>query len=123
MLKALRILIVDDQARTRASLRALLGMQLPLEEVHEAGDGVEALGKVERYGPNLVLMDVRMPGMDGIEATRVIKLRAPGTKVIVLSLYPEYRQAALLAGADAFVGKGEPPEQLLAVLTTVATSA
>jgi CheY-like chemotaxis protein len=105
-----RILIVDDQPRTRQSLRALLASGLPLEEVREAADGLEALRCLETYHPDLVLMDVLMPEMDGIEATRLIKASYPQVKVILLSIYARYEQAALLIRADAFVAKENPLE-------------
>ncbi len=122
MVKALRILIVDDQRRTRQSLKALLATKFPLIELHEAVNGVEAIHCVEDCQPNIVLMDARMPELDGIEATRIIKTKLPHIQVIVLSLYAEYQAAALAAGAAAFISKGEPPERLLAALTAAASS-
>ena len=120
MVKALRILIVDDQRRTRQSLKALLATKFQSMEVHEAANGFEAIRCVEEYQPAVVLMDARMPELDGIEATRMIKTQSARIPVIVLSMYAEYQAAALAAGADAFISKGEPPEQLLAALTSVA---
>jgi len=114
---SLRILIVDDQPRARQSLRALLAARFQVDQVHEAGNGAQALACVEAYCPDVVFMDARMPELDGIEATRMIRRASPQVKVIVLSMYPEYRAPALAAGADAFFSKGEPPDELLAVLT------
>ena len=88
-------------------------------EIREAGNGREAVRLVEELPPDLVLMDVRMPEMDGLEATGQIKARWPQVKVIVLSMYIEHRDEALAAGADAFVGKGEAPEALLGILTAL----
>jgi DNA-binding NarL/FixJ family response regulator len=88
-------------------------------EIREASNGREALRLVEELPPDLVLMDVRMPEMDGLEATRQIKARWPQVKVIVLSMYIEHGGEALAAGADAFVGKGEAPEKLLDVVSAV----
>jgi len=88
-------------------------------EIHEASDGREALRLAEQLPPDLVLMDVRMPEIDGLEATGQIKARWPQVKVIVLSMYIEHREEALAAGADAFVGKGEAPEQLLDIVSMV----
>jgi CheY-like chemotaxis protein len=119
MLRALRILIVDDQPRARRSLKALLGTRFKLDDTCEAVNGLEAIGCVEECKPDLVLMDARMPEMDGIEATRIIKTRAPDVPVIVLSMYGEYQAAALAAGAEAFIVKGEPPERLLTLLTAI----
>lgn len=116
MLQTLRILIVDDQRRTRRSLKALIATKFQLVDTCEAVNGREAIRCVEECKPDLVLMDVRMPDMDGIEATRIIKARLAYIPVIILSMYSEYRDASLAAGANAFLLKGEPVEQLLAVL-------
>ena len=117
----MQILIVDDQPRARQSLKALLAVWPQVEEVREAANGQEAVHLVEEAQPDVVLMDARMPEMDGVEATRHIKARWPQVKVIVLSMYADYMADALAAGADAFVSKGEPPERLLTILTTVIT--
>lgn len=115
MVERRRILIVDDQARARSSLRVLVNAWLQTR-ASEAATGAEAVRQVEELHPDVVLMDARMPEMDGIEATRLIKARWPEVHVIVLSLYPEYRSQALAAGAEAFIGKGEPPELLREML-------
>ncbi|HEX5943639.1 MAG TPA: response regulator, partial [Anaerolineales bacterium] len=115
MLKKLRILIVDDQQRARLSLKALLATRFRLIDTCEAVNGIEAIRCVEECKPDIVLMDIRMPEMDGIEATRIIKTKLAQIPVIVLTLYSEYKAAALAAGANAFLIKGEPVEQLLAV--------
>jgi len=120
MVESLEILVVDDQPRTRQSLKALLVTCPQVEEVREAANGRQAVRLVEESQPDVVLMDVRMPEMDGLLATRLIKTRWPQVKVILLSMYTEYLDEALAAGADAFVSKGEPPERLLATLATVA---
>jgi CheY-like chemotaxis protein len=116
MLKKLRILIADDQGHTRRSLMALLATKFKLVDTCEAVNGIEAVRCVEKCKPDLVLMDARMPEMDGIEATRIIRTKCAQIPVIVLSMYSEYRAAALAAGANAFFLKGEPAEQLLAIL-------
>lgn len=118
MLKKLRILIVDDQQRARLSLKALLATRFQLIDTCEAVNGIEAIRCVEECKPDIVLMDIRMPKMDGIEATRIIKTKVAPLPVIVLTLYSEYKAAALAAGANAFLIKGESVEQLLAVLLT-----
>jgi DNA-binding NarL/FixJ family response regulator len=120
MFERIRVLIVDDQQRTRQSLRALLATWPRVEEVQEAANGRLAIGLVERLEPDVVLMDVRMPEMDGLEATQLIKTRWPQVKIIMLSMYTEYIESALDAGADAFVSKGEPPERLLSIVATIA---
>lgn len=119
MLKKLRILIVDDQQRARLSLKALLATRFRLIDTCEAVNGIEAIRCVEECKPDVVLMDIRMPDMDGIEATRIIKTKLAHIPVIVLTLYSEYKAAALAAGANAFLIKGESVEQLLAVMLTV----
>ncbi|HEX6270551.1 MAG TPA: response regulator [Anaerolineales bacterium] len=116
MLKKLRILIVDDLQHARRSLKALLATKFQLVDTCEAVNGVEAILCVEECKPDIVLMDIRMPEMDGIEATRIIKTKLAQVPVIVWSMYSEYKAAALAAGANAFLTKGEPAERLLAVL-------
>lgn len=122
MLKTLRILIVDDQQRARRSLLALLATRFQLVDTCEAANGMEAVRCVEECKPDVVLMDARMPEMDGIEATRIIKTKSKHTPVIMLSMYLEYQEAALAAGVDAFISKGDPPERLLDALTNVSSS-
>jgi CheY-like chemotaxis protein len=120
MARSLRILIVDDQLRARQSLKAVVTTWLHIDNVLEAETGAQAISRVEEWLPDVILMDARMPGMDGIEATRLIKARWPNVRVIVLSIYSEYRQDALAAGADIFIGKAEPPEHLLQTLSSLA---
>jgi CheY-like chemotaxis protein len=115
----MRALVVDDQLRARQSLMALLEAGHQFEEVHEASSGAEAVQMVEGSRPDLILMDVRMPTMNGLEATRRIKAKWPQVKIIVLSLYPDYELEALSAGADGFVTKSDSPEKLRAALATV----
>ncbi len=120
MARPLHILIVDDQPRARQSLAAVLQSWLHPAAIIEAETGEEAISRTEQSQPDVILMDARMPVMDGIEATRLIKTKWPGTHVIVLSIYPEYRLDALAAGADMFFGKAEPPEHLLTSLASMA---
>ena len=100
-------------------MKALLGTLPQVVEIREAADGLEAVCCVAESLPNLVLTDVRMPEMDGLAATRLIKESWPQVKVIVLSIYAEYQDEALAVGADAFISKGEPPENLLKTLSTI----
>jgi len=111
-----RLLIADDRARTRRALRAVLAMQPGIELIGEAADGEEAITAVERLRPDVVILDIRMPRLDGIAATRHIKTRWPEIRVIAHSLAEELRADALAAGADAFVPKGAPVHELLAAL-------
>ena len=120
MSKRIRVLVVDDQPRARQSLRVLLTTCPQVKEVREATLAREAMRMMEESQPDVVLMDVQMPEMDGLEATRLIKARWPQVKVIVLTMHAEYAAAAQAAGADAFICKGEPAEKLLATLAEVA---
>jgi DNA-binding NarL/FixJ family response regulator len=108
-----RVLIADDRPRSRSGLRAVLDLRPEIVVVGEATDGQEAVRLVEDLQPDVVLMDARMPAMNGVEATQLIKERWPEIRVIVLTLYAGYRADALAAGADAFLIKGSPREDLL----------
>ncbi len=119
MTKNIRVLVVDDQPRARRSMKALLATWPQVTEMQEAADGREAVRMAQAFVPDLVLMDAKMPEMDGVEASRMIKLQQPNIKVVVLSMYSEYREAVRAAGADAFISKGEPPATLLATLTAL----
>ncbi len=119
MTETIRILIVDDQPRARKSLKALLTTWSRVGEMHEASNGREAVQLAGELQPDVVLMDVRMPEIDGLTATVQIKALWPQVKVILLSMYPEYQGEALAAGADAFVGKGDAPRELLDLLSAV----
>jgi DNA-binding NarL/FixJ family response regulator len=116
MEQSFRLLIVDDQPRTRQSLSALLAIDFRQIELSEASNGIEALHQVGTLRPDVVVMDVLMPGGDGIEATRSIKAHYPLTKVILYSMYAEYQSEALAAGADAFIVKGEPSGTLVTAI-------
>ncbi len=113
----MRILIADDQRRTRQGLKALLSASLRGTEIWEAANGAEALRLTGDFHPQLVLMDIRMPEIDGLDATRRIKSRWPDIKVLVLSMYEGRRDEARAAGADLFVSKGESPDRLLRALS------
>ena len=117
-----RILVVDDQAMVRAGLRLLLEHEDDLEGVGEAADGREAIGQARRHHPDVIMMDIRMPGMDGLEATRQILEEDPAARILVLTTFglDEYIFEALRIGASGFVLKDEPPEQLLAAVRTIA---
>jgi len=117
---SVRIVIADDQKNTRKGLRAVLCATLNGPEIWEATTGLEAERLAEEVQPNLILMDVRMPGLDGISATKRIKSVHPEIKILVLSLHAGSSTAAFAAGADAFVSKGESPERLLAAIAALA---
>ena len=119
MVEPIRVLIVDDQPRARKSVRALLSTWPRVGEMHEASNGREAVQLVKELQPDVVLMAVRMPEIDGLTATVQIKALLPQVKVILLSIYPEYGGEALAAGADAFIGKGDAPRELLDLLSAV----
>jgi two-component system, NarL family, nitrate/nitrite response regulator NarL len=114
-----KILIADDQKHARSGLRALLSATLPGAEIREAANGLEAERLCGELQPDLVLMDVRMPDEDGLAATKWIKARFPRTRILVLSIQPDNREAALAAGADGFACKCENPERLLTQLTAL----
>lgn len=115
-----RLMIVDDQKRTRDSLTALLRTWEQAGEIQEAVNGLEAIGLAQVFQPDIILMDVRMCKMDGIQAARIIKQQAPQVKVIILSMYPDFDLEAMDANADAFVSKGESPERLLGIIQMLA---
>jgi len=119
MSEQVQVLIVDDQPRARQSLKALLATWPLIGAVREATNGEEAIGSVEQARPDIVLMDVHMPVMNGLEATRRIKEHWPQVRIIALSIYGDYQADALVAGADAFVSKGESPEKLLDTVAAV----
>ena len=108
-----KVLIVEDLNHVREQLRTVLELDERIEVVAEAANGQEALPLVEEYQPDTVLMDVQMPEMGGIQATQIIKNKWPKVKVILLTMYAEYQNDALDAGADAFLLKGSPTEDLL----------
>ena len=120
MIGNIRVLIVDNQPRARQSLKALLATWPQAKEIREATVAQEAMHLIQESQPDVVLMDVRMPEVDGLEVTRLIKTRWPQVKVVVLTMYTEYASAAMLAGADAFICIGEPPGKLLTTLAAVA---
>ena len=119
-----RVLIADDQALVRAGFKMILDAEDDLDVVGEAADGAEAVEKARRLKPDVVLMDIRMPQLDGIEATRrVVALGAePPVRVLMLTTFDlnEYVYEALRAGASGFLLKDVPPEQLAAGIRVVA---
>jgi DNA-binding NarL/FixJ family response regulator len=116
----LRLVVVDDRERTRRALRALFGACPDLEVVGDAADGAEVIERVAREQPDLVIMDLHMPVVDGLQATVRIKQRWPRVRVLILSLATDARDEALASGADAFVAKGDPEDVLLETIRTLA---
>ena len=116
MAQPIRVLIADDSTRAREGLRILLATWPEVIVIGEATNGQEALHRVAHDQPDVVLMDIQMPVLDGVQTTRLIKQQWPAITVIVLTMYPTERSAALAAGADAFLMKGGPPDRLLAAL-------
>ncbi len=118
----IRVLVADDQSMVRAGFRMLLSGQEHIDVVAEASNGLEAIEKADRFHPDVVLMDIRMPELDGLEATKRILATDSGARILVLTTFDldEYVYEALRAGASGFVLKDEPPEQLLTAIRTVA---
>jgi DNA-binding NarL/FixJ family response regulator len=118
----IRVLVADDQSMVRAGFRMLLSGEPEMEVVAEATNGREAVDKAARFSPQVVLMDIRMPELDGIEATRRILAEEGEARILILTTFDldEYVYEALKAGASGFVLKDDPPEQLLAAIRTVA---
>ena len=117
-MKPIRVVIADDQAMMRAGFRMILEAQPDIEVVGEAGDGVEAVDVATRLRPDVVLMDIRMPRLDGVEATR----RLTGQRVLILTTFglDEYIVDTLRAGASGFLLKDAPPEELVRAVRVVA---
>jgi DNA-binding NarL/FixJ family response regulator len=118
----IRVLVADDQSMVRAGFRMLLGGEQDIEVVAEATNGLEAVDKTARFHPGVILMDIRMPELDGLEATRRILAADSAARIMILTTFDldEYVYEALRAGASGFVLKDDSPEQLLAAIRTVA---
>jgi DNA-binding NarL/FixJ family response regulator len=118
----IRVAIVDDQAMVRVGFRMILEAEADVTVVGEAGDGVEAIDLVQRARPDVVLMDVRMPRMDGIEATRSLRDAGHPARVLVLTTFDldDHVHAALRAGASGFLLKDASPEDLVHAVRVVA---
>ena len=118
----IRVLVADDQSMVRAGLRMLLSDEDDIEVVSEACNGREAVEKAAILHPTVILMDIRMPELDGLEATRRILAADNSARILVLTTFDldEYVYEALAAGASGFVLKDDPPEQLIAAVRTVA---
>ncbi len=120
---SIRVVVVDDQALVRGGFAMVLGHQDDIEVVAEAGTGVEAIEAARAHRPDVILMDIRMPEMDGLEATsRIVEEADWPVRVLILTTFDpdEYVYQALRAGASGFVLKDIPPEELVAAVHTVA---
>lgn len=118
----IRVLVVDDQSMVRAGFRLLLADESDIDVVAEAANGREAIAQAARFHPDVILMDIRMPELDGLEATRRILATDGTARVLILTTFDldDYVFEALRAGASGFVLKDDPPERLLAAVRTVA---
>lgn len=121
MKKVIRVLLVDDHAILREGLRALLSHYSDVEIIGEAEDGYEAVEKSAKLQPDIVIMDIALPKLSGIEATRMIRQQNPQIKVLVLTQYNDWRyiQPLLLAGADGYVTKRAVGNDLITAIRTV----
>jgi DNA-binding NarL/FixJ family response regulator len=119
---SIRVLVADDQSMVRAGFRMLLAQEADIEVVAEASNGLDAVRQAARVQPTVVLMDIRMPVLDGLEATRRILTADEAARILILTTFDldEYVYQALKAGASGFVLKDDPPEQLIAAIRTVA---
>ena len=102
------VLLVEDSSTFRKSMREMLALRFPRIEIEEASDGEQALQKLENTNPDLIIMDIRLPGKNGLEVTKIIKEANSDVEVVILTSYdiPEYRAAALRSGASHFFTKG-----------------
>jgi len=118
----IRVLVADDQSMVRAGFRMLLAGEEDIDVVAEASNGLEAVDKAAHFHPTVVLMDIRMPVLDGLQATRRILAADPAARILILTTFDldEYVYEALRAGASGFVLKDDPPDQLIAAVRTVA---
>jgi DNA-binding NarL/FixJ family response regulator len=119
---SISVLLVDDQELMRMGLSMVLGAQTDIDVVGEAADGASAIAAAARLSPDVVLMDVRMPGIDGVSATERIIASQPGVRVIVMTTFDldEHALGALRAGASGFLLKDTPPEDLVSAIRSVA---
>jgi DNA-binding NarL/FixJ family response regulator len=119
---SIRVLVADDQSMVRAGFRMLLSGEEDIEVVAEASNGLEAVAQAARFHPTVVLMDIRMPQLDGLEATRRILAANDTARILILTTFDldEYVYEALRSGASGFVLKDDPPEQLIAAIRVVA---
>ena len=111
-----KIMVVEDNSRARRALAAYMSLQAGIRITAEASNGLEAISKIKSCPPDIVLMDIQMPIMDGLEATKIIKKHWPAVKVIALTMYQNYQSKALSAGADVFLVKGCSAKELISAV-------
>ena len=117
-----KTLIVEDDDNFRQTLRSLLDSRFPSMTIEEAGEGREALEKVHDFDPDIIFMDIKLPGESGLQVSRRIRRFNPAVKIIILTSYdfPEYREAARNGGADHFISKGSSKaEEIMALVETI----
>ena len=119
MKKDIRILLVDDHQVVREGLQHMLKQEEDMEVVGQSANGEEALSQIEMRSPNIVLMDIKMPGIDGIELTRQLKEKQPSCNIIMLTLYDEYLAEAIEAGAVGYLLKDVKREELVRAIRAV----
>jgi DNA-binding NarL/FixJ family response regulator len=120
-MQKIKIMVVDDHGIFRDGIRALVGLHDDLEIVGEASEGKEAVKKAQELAPDVVIMDITIPGMDGLEATRRIKKKNPGIKVLILTQHgdKEYVLSSIKAGADGYVPKIAASSELISAIRAV----
>ncbi len=112
MEKSIRVFLIDDHEVVRDGLRSMLGQERDIEVVGQSASGADALTQIEALSPNIVLMDIKMPGVNGIELTRILKQKRPECNIIMLTLYDEYMTQAIEAGAMGYLLKDIKHEEL-----------
>jgi two-component system response regulator DesR len=117
----IQVLIVDDKAKVRQDLRTLLDLSMDIEIVGEATNGLEAIEQVDKLQPDVVLLDLEMPVLDGFETAKQIKTRFPNSRIIALTIhgYDEAMQKAFEAGVDSFIVKGTPYDELVEAILKI----
>jgi DNA-binding NarL/FixJ family response regulator len=115
-MKDTSILVVEDNPWARRALTAFISSQKGMKVCAEASNGLETIDMIRHLIPDIVLMDIEMPVLDGLEATRIIKKHWPTIKVVILTMYPNYQADAFAAGADAFLIKGCPVNELISTI-------
>jgi NarL family two-component system response regulator LiaR len=116
MNKPTKIMVVENNSHARSALAAYISLQAGIRITAEASNGLEAISKIKSCPPDIVLMDMLMPVMDGLEATKIIKKRWPWVKVIALTMYQNFQSEALSAGVDAFLIKGCSAAELISTV-------